>query len=303
MRKIVIIPGGFHPFHAGHKSLYDAAQLSFPGAEVYVAATADTSSRPFPFELKKKLARLAGVPAHRFIQVKSPFQATEITQHFDPENTVLIFARSEKDRDQPPMPGKNKKDGSPGYLQPIKKRSLEPMSRHGYMAYLPVVQFGSGMTSATEIRAKWPAMDPEQKAALVNGMYPVTQTNKKLTDVVVSMFDSVLSAPEVKEATLINDPEQGIEIRPDGGFGTWNESTLVSSLARQLSDLAENIKNKNYRNVEYLLYKGGAIESKVRSLSRLQDFMEKQGRRPIAKNKEIDIGEQSDYVDEKTSHV
>ena len=53
MKKLVIIPGGFHPFHAGHKALYDAAREAFPSADVYVAATADTSSRPFSFELKK----------------------------------------------------------------------------------------------------------------------------------------------------------------------------------------------------------------------------------------------------------
>jgi len=150
MKKLVIIPGGFHPFHAGHKALYDAAVEAFPNSEIYIAATADTSTRPFPFAVKEKLARLAGIPPHRFIQVKSPFQAMEITQHFDPDNTQLIFVRSEKDRGIKPMPDQIKKDGTPGYLKSFKRNQREPMSKSGYMAYLPVVTFGPGMTSGTE---------------------------------------------------------------------------------------------------------------------------------------------------------
>ena len=78
LKKLVIIPGGFHPFHAGHKALYDAAVAQFPKADVFIAATDDKSNRPFPFKLKKTLAGIAGIPAHRFVQVKSPFQPREI---------------------------------------------------------------------------------------------------------------------------------------------------------------------------------------------------------------------------------
>lgn len=327
MKKLVIIPGGFHPFHAGHMGLYNAAKAAFPSADIYVAATADTSERPFPFEIKSKLARLAGVPPHRFIQVKSPFRAEEITQHYDPANTQLIFVRSEKDRDEQPKPGGTKKDGTLAYLQPYKRNGLQPMSQHGYMAYLPVVQFGNGMTSATEIRAKWPTMTPEQKQNLVHALYPQTQNNDKLTAVTVKLIDTGMgnknvaealqgapiggaintktlpmpNGPDEKtvdEAILVNDPERGVEIRPDGGLGTWNEDTLKSSLARQFMDIVSMLKSGNYRGVEYNLYKSGAMQSKIQALARLEDFKTKQGRRPIARGKEIDIGENNDYVNE-----
>ena len=85
MSTIVIMPGGFHPFHAGHADLYQQAKKAFPGADIYVAATNDQSERPFPFALKEKLAKLAGVESGHFVQVKSPFQAKEITQHYNPE--------------------------------------------------------------------------------------------------------------------------------------------------------------------------------------------------------------------------
>ena len=194
MKKLVIMPGGFHPFHAGHMALYNSAVQAFPDADVYVAATNDTSNRPFPFSIKEKLAKLAGVPAGRFVQVKSPFRSEEITQHYDPNNTSLIFVRSEKDRTKPPQPGGNKKDGSPAYLQPY-SQELEPMTAHAYMDYLPTVEFGPGLTSATEIRSAWPTLNNRRKTALVMSMYPKTQTNPKLAQNVIKMLDIAINAP------------------------------------------------------------------------------------------------------------
>jgi len=304
MKKLVIIPGGFHPFHAGHKALYDAARDTFPSADIYVAATADTSTRPFPFEVKKKLARIAGIDGHRFIQVKSPFRAEEITQHYDPANTVLIFARSEKDRDQQPRAGGVKKDGTQAYLQPFKRNGLEPMNQHGYMVYLPTVQFGPGMTSATEIRAKWPGMDQEQKVNLVQQLYPDTQVKTKLADVIVKMLDAVMGGNKaVGEAVLINDPDAGHQIRPDGGMGTWDESSMVSNLSRKFADMVIMVKGKNYTGLQHVLYKGGVVKGLVDALAEYELFMQKQGRRPIARGREIDmsqvaVNENPDYIEE-----
>jgi hypothetical protein len=197
MSTIVIMPGGFHPFHAGHAALYNSARRAFPGAEVYVAATNDTSTRPFPFAVKEKLARLAGVAPGHFVQVKSPFRAEEITSHFDPEKDVLIFVRSEKDATKPPQAGGNKKDGSPAYLQPLLgAKKLEPFARHAYMAYLPTVEFGPGMTSATEIRTAWPQLNDKRKTALVMSLYPATQTNPKLAANVVKLLDTAIGTVE-----------------------------------------------------------------------------------------------------------
>lgn len=193
MSTIVIMPGGFHPFHAGHAELYRSAQRAFPGAEVFVAATNDTSSRPFPFAVKEKLAKLAGVEPGHFVQVKSPFRAEEITSQFNPAKDRLIFVRSEKDADKPPQAGGVKKDGNPAYLQPLlSAQRLEPFGQHAYMAYLPTVEFGPGMTSATEIRSAWPGLNERRKTALVMSLYPQTQQNPKLAANVVAMLDTAI---------------------------------------------------------------------------------------------------------------
>ena len=189
MSTIVIMPGGFHPFHAGHASLYQSALKAFPGAEVYVAATDDTKTRPFPFAIKEKLAKLAGVKPGHFIQVKSPFRPTEITDKYNPEQDVVIFVRSEKDRNESPKPGGMKKDGTPAYFQPWTGKDVQPFGQHAYFAYLPTVEFGPGIKSATEIRNAWPKLDDRRKTAMVMSLYPATQKNPKLAANVVKMLD------------------------------------------------------------------------------------------------------------------
>lgn len=199
---LVLIPGGFHPFHPGHLSLYRSAESAFPGATIVYVATDDRKDRPFPFAEKQKLAQIAGVNPKNFQLVKSPFVAKEVTQNFDSNNTVLIFARSEKDRDEHPKPGGIKKDGTPSYLQPYTKGNLAPMSQHGYMAYLPTVEFDagpSGVTSATQIRNMWPKANDAQKLQIVQDLYPKNPQAAK------QILDTYLGGA-VAEDTTAQDP-------------------------------------------------------------------------------------------------
>jgi hypothetical protein len=184
------MPGGFHPFHAGHYSLYKAALEKYPNADVYVAATNDTKTRPFPFEIKEKLAKLAGVDPSKFVQVKSPFMPKEITQKYNPEEDIVVFVRSEKDRSEQPKPGGTKKDGTPSYFQPYTGKDLKPFGKQAYIDYLPTVKFGPGIKSATEIRNAWPDLNDKQKTAMVMSLYPATQKNQKLAQNVVKLLDA-----------------------------------------------------------------------------------------------------------------
>ena len=206
MSMIVIMPGGFHPFHAGHAALYQSALKSFPNADVYVAATNDTKSRPFPFEIKEKLAKVAGVQDGRFVQVKSPFQAKEILQNYNPEEDVVVFVRSEKDRDEQPKPGGTKKDGSPAYFQPYTGKNMEPFGKHGYIAYLPTVEFGPGIKSATEIRNIWPQLNDRRKLAMVMSLYPKAKENQRLAQNIVKMLDLGMGTEEVAESIINERP-------------------------------------------------------------------------------------------------
>lgn len=252
------MPGGFHPFHAGHYALYKSALEAFPQADVYVAATNDQSERPFPFSIKEKLAKLAGVKQGRFVQVKSPFQAKEITQNYDPNSDVLIFVRSEKDKTEQPKPGGTKKDGSPAYFQPWTGKDLQPFSKHAYIAYLPTVTFGPGIQSATEIRKAWPTLDDRRKTAMVMSLYPATQKNPKLAQNVVQLLDMGMGGQEgvaegwkdkVGAAALAGSMALGGQAHagPIGnavaqGLGAGIASAAVSSVAN---------KSRNARDTEF----------------------------------------------------
>jgi glycerol-3-phosphate cytidylyltransferase-like family protein len=214
MSTIVIMPGGFHPFHAGHMALYNSARQAFPDADLYVAATNSQEERPFPFAVKEKLAKVAGVEPGHFVQVKSPFQAKEITQNYNPDEDILIFVRSEKDKNESPKPGGTKKDGTPSYFQPYTGKNMQPFSQHAYFAYLPTVKFGPGITSATEIRNAWPTLNDKRKTAMVMSLYPASQKNPKLAANIVGMLDQVMGVQEnVVEEGYGNHPSQRVDPR------------------------------------------------------------------------------------------
>jgi len=175
------MPGGFHPFHPGHKSLYDWAVGEFGKDNVYVAATNDTKERPFPFEVKKKLAAMAGVPESNFIQVNTaPFNARAYTDLID-SDTALVFVRSEKERNVTPLPDQMKIDkatkkpgNEPRYYRSYTGKDLNTADEMGYIAYGPTINFdfkGLDIKSASEIRANWPKMSDEEKLDAAAQMY------------------------------------------------------------------------------------------------------------------------------------
>jgi hypothetical protein len=276
MKTLVVLPMGAHPFHAGHMALYNSAKTAFPDSDVYIAATNDTSARPFPFAVKQKLAKLSGVPENRFIPVKSPFRAEEITQHYDPADTQLIFVRSEKDANKPPVAGGIKKDGAPAYLQPISD-DMAPMTQHAYMAYLPTVEFGPGMTSATEIRSAWPTLNEKRKSALVMSLYPKTQANPKLAATVVKMLDTAMGTESITEAgKKFVDPElyrtqqyakqhyPGMA-DPESAFDKWVSRSLMHS------DKDDHDQDKR---LQQLAKEISAMKSKIQSLQQTVDYLD-----------------------------
>ena len=76
---------------------------------------------------------------------------------------------------------------------------MAPMSRHSYLAYLPTVEFGPGMTSGSQIRNAWPKLNEKRKTALVMSLYPKTQSDPKLAATVVKMLDTAMGTESVDE--------------------------------------------------------------------------------------------------------
>jgi len=193
--------------------------------------------------LKEKLAKLAGVEPGHFVQVKSPFRAEEITSRFDPATDNLIFVRSEKDAGQPPKPGGIKKDGNPTYLQPLLgAKRLEPFAKHAYMAYLPTVEFGPGMTSATEIRGAWPTLNDKRKTALVMSLYPATQSNPKLAATVVKLLDTAMGS-EQGVAEVINPMTANTSGAGAGMMASYQARENQPVAERHIQDYVEEARS------------------------------------------------------------
>jgi len=243
-RTVVIIPGGFHPLHPGHVSLYRTVVQRMPQADVYMAATDDQSERPFPFAVKHQLAVIAGIPAQRFVQVRSPFRPVEITQQYDAATTALVFVRSAKDRQEQPQPGGHRRDGTPSYFQPVTQR-LDSLDHHGYIAYLPTIEFRAGpqgMSSATEIRRAWPQSSPRVKAQIVADLYPNIAKNPQLIHRVVGIFDHVMGGAVAEEATgavataaQARDPRYSMSLTGDVRPGEIDRNLRAFQLAERTS--------------------------------------------------------------------
>jgi hypothetical protein len=297
MNKLVVISGGFHPFHAGHMALYTAAKEAFPDAQIVIGATNAQKDRPFPFKIKQKLAQVSGVPPKDFVEVSRQFSAEDpaiASRVKNPNDTILIFARSEKDKNEPPMPAKpdpvtgklplvtrgpNKGKPISNYLQYFagNEDNLQPMTQHAYMAYLPTVEFGPGITSASEIRAAWPTLNDKRKTAMVMSLYPATQKNSKLANNVKELLDLGMTGDtvddlsegenwskhnkisEYKEKVLDVPKTTNVYYKPRHGNKTYligkdvpgqHIDQFIDLVKRKYSDLRNADKDEIFWNVE-----------------------------------------------------
>ena len=177
MKTVVLYPGRFQPAHIGHKKAWEWLKNEYGNATIVTSDKVDPPRSPFNFQEKKALMMHAGVPQDSIVQVRNPYMASEIVDKLDKDNTVLIFAVSEKDMSEDPrFAFKPKKDGSPGYLQPYKENmnNLKPASQHGYVTTVPTFRFnvlGEPMKSATEFRAQFAQADDTTQAKMIEGLY------------------------------------------------------------------------------------------------------------------------------------
>jgi hypothetical protein len=220
MNYLVIYPGRFHPFHQGHKASYDWLTRQFGENNVYIASSSvqATDTSPFEFGDKIKMATKLGVPAGHVVNVKNPYQATEITSTLSDEekaNTALIFAVSAKDAER--FNFAPKKDGSPGYLQPVpdNKKSMKPMTKHGYVAITPTVNFrvkGADANSASEIRKIYRDGNNSDRLRIITDLYGTPDPELK------DVFDKRLG---------VNDPQEGIIYGQEAVFAGDNPVSVM----------------------------------------------------------------------------
>lgn len=178
MRTVVIYPGRFQPFHRGHKASYDYLTQRFDDVYIATSGVQAPVTSPFSFDDKLKMITRTGIPSGRVVQVRNPYQAQEITQDIEnPDNTVLIFAVSEKDMGQDArFKFGVKKDGTASYMQPwpTDGKGAKPMTDHAYVMVTPTVNFqvqGRDANSASEIRRMYTAGNDADRTQIITDLY------------------------------------------------------------------------------------------------------------------------------------
>lgn len=177
----VIYPGRFHPFHAGHKGVYNYLSTKFGGNDVYITTTGvvELPKSPFSFDEKKEMMMATGIPSNKILNVKNNYNLQSVSSQIpiNVERDSIIFAVSQKDMAEDPR-FKNfvKKDGSPSYLQPMPKNEskLEPAIKHGYLITVPTTDFtvlGLPARSASQLRSQYTTLNPEQQKAFIVDLF------------------------------------------------------------------------------------------------------------------------------------
>ena len=327
MNKLIIYPGRFHPFHKGHKSSYDFLATNYGADNVFVASTNAQAplTSPFSFAEKKQMAEALGIPADKIVQVKNPYRSEEITGRVsEPTNTVLIYGLSEKDVSRFSF---TKKDGSPGYMQPYPKdeQQLKPMTEHAYVVLTPTIVFkvlGKDSNSASQIRSAYASADQKDRKKILTDLYGKVDKNiKEIFDKKMSVVEELSrlmttlkesrdpqdnnmrkiqlalemerNLKQLEEADLeghymINDPD-GHRIVPAGGQGSWTQPALNINIISELLKVAEMVKQGNYDSAYHLMFTNKALQSKVEAAKLHDQWMDKNGQRSLATDKEVPL--------------
>jgi len=177
----VIYPGRFHPFHKGHKGVYNYLSSKYGGNDVYITTTdvVELPKSPFSFDEKVKMMTLTGVPVNKIIKVKNNYNLQSLVGQIpiDINRDSIVFAVSEKDMAEDPRFSRFvKKDGSPAYLQPIPKNldKLQPAITHGYIDTVPTTDFtvlGMPARSASQLRSQYVNLTPQLKKSFVKDLF------------------------------------------------------------------------------------------------------------------------------------
>jgi hypothetical protein len=161
-QQVVVYAGRFQPFHKGHYATYEHLVKKFGKQNVFIGTSNQQGGPRHPFNFKEKreiMMKMFNIPSSQIVQVKNPYQPTEVLNKFDSKTTAFITVVGEKDEAR--LGGKyfKKYDGRPesGYLD------------NGYVYVSPAQP---NAISGTDVRNWLSAGDDSQRKAGFKKAYP-----------------------------------------------------------------------------------------------------------------------------------
>ena len=97
---VVVYAGRFQPFHKGHYTTYSHLVQKFGENNVWIGTSNKSGGPKDPFnflEKKKIMTTMFGIPANKVVQVKNPYNPTEVLGGFSPKTTAFVTVVGEKD--------------------------------------------------------------------------------------------------------------------------------------------------------------------------------------------------------------
>lgn len=253
-RIVAIYPGRFQPMGRHHYNSYLDLVDQFGKNNVYVVTSGkvEPGRSPLTFAEKRKVAVAHGIPSNRFIQVKNPYKAEELTATF-PEDTSVVFAVGDKDmREDPRFRTGMLKSGKSSYFQPLKghENNLKGYQEHGYLYVLPHVSIaipGYGEMSGTELRNVLATASPKQFKQIM-GWY-----DSGIANMLADKFSVRESIMEGGAAGHLNHPFD----KNDLTFGDMKEM-IRRALAGELNIEKDVVEKTDGQNLQ-ITFKDGQV--------------------------------------------
>lgn len=176
---LVVYPGRFHPFHKGHKAVFDGLCKQYGRDQVFIATSNKTEpvKSPFSFSDKMQFMSLSGIDTDRIVETTQPYRAPELVSRYDAKTTHLILVVSQKDMNEDArFASWTKKDGNPTYFQPMPANTdnMSVLEQHGYILTVPTTEFsvlGKPMLSATQVRDKFAQANLKTQKAIIKDLF------------------------------------------------------------------------------------------------------------------------------------
>ncbi len=245
---IAIYPGRFQPMGKHHAKTYQWLTGQFDKAYVATSGKVALPKSPFSFNEKKKIINSHGIS--NVVQVKNPYQATEILSKYDPETTAAVFMVGKKDAQR--LGGK--------FFRPWKGKAEVGYKEGAYTIIAPHVSLkvsGYGEMSGTTIRTALgdKSLDKKDKLKLFKGIFGHTKNYKlivnkleKLNEIIEG-FCYYFDIPKLlkENSTAIGDNVD------DGPRGYWGNQ-------KSWKKFGKNIEKYINPGMEVLNYLTGAEE-------------------------------------------